>query len=130
LKDIATQEDLFDIITNFYKKAGEDELLGTIFKSKIPLKVWDEHMQTITLFWCGILFQTGNYAGRPFPKHLGLGLKSEHFQRWLFLLNETIDTYHIGEKADHMKTVANNMATMFLSKLNHIENNSSMISIL
>lgn len=130
MTDITTQKDIYNIITHFYKKASNDDLLGEIFMSKIPAESWNNHMETITQFWCGVVFQTGNYSGRPFPKHIGLGLQVQHFDRWLSLFHETVETFHRGEKADLMKAMASNMAQMFMMKLGHIENNSNMISII
>jgi hemoglobin len=128
--DIQDYKDVYIVITNFYKKGSEDDLLGPIFKSRITSEHWDEHMETISQFWCGILFQTGNYAGRPFPKHATMGLSPKHFERWLSLFHETITEYYQGPKADQMNTTSTNIANMFSARIEYMKQNPNMFQII
>jgi hemoglobin len=43
-------------------------------------------------FWESMLFWTGNYQGAPIPKHAVLPVEQEHFERWLALSVETIES--------------------------------------
>jgi hemoglobin len=130
MKDVEGYEDIHKIITQFYKKGIYNELIGPIFFSRIPAEVWDEHMEKITQFWCGIVFQTMGYSGRPFPPHTTMGLTQAHFDQWLFLFHETVSENYFGPKADHMHNTAENIAKMFMARIDNINNSLAGIDIL
>ena len=67
------------------------------------------------------MFAGSNYKGRPFPPHIPLGLKAEHFQRWLELFFLTVDEHFSGSKAEEIKTRAYNIGRTFWSNLQFLE---------
>ncbi|MBV2144075.1 group III truncated hemoglobin [Falsochrobactrum sp. TDYN1] len=75
------------LVNTFYGKAREDVLIGPIFAEAV--RDWDHHIARISEFWSSVILRTGGYDGRPLPPHLALGLKNEHFDRWLELFEQT-----------------------------------------
>ena len=55
-KDIETRDDVFLLVSNFYKKVRTDDALGPFFNETI--KDWDTHLQRLTTFWETSLFMT------------------------------------------------------------------------
>lgn len=104
----------------FYARVRLDPLIGPIFNDVARVD-WNEHVKRIYDFWDTLLFGAENYHGRPFPKHIPLGLKPEHFKRWLELFFETVDELHEGQKADEIKMRAFNMGRNFLGNLQALE---------
>ena len=78
-------------------------------------------MPTMYAFWGSILLGSGTYSGRPFPKHLALPIKQEHFDRWLLLFHSNIDEQFIGELAEEAKTRASTIAQIFTAKIKAIK---------
>lgn len=75
------------LVDTFYGRAREDDMLGPIFKHAVD--DWKHHLAQISEFWSSVILKTGGYEGRPMPPHLRLGLKGEHFDRWLELFEQT-----------------------------------------
>jgi hemoglobin len=118
-KPLQTKEDLERLVTVFYDRVRQDELIGPIFNDVAKVN-WDEHIPKIQNFWESLLFGAENYQGRPFPPHIPLDLKPEHFQRWLSLFFHTVDELFIGQKADEIKMRALNIGRNFLANIEHI----------
>ncbi|KAB2714981.1 group III truncated hemoglobin [Brucella intermedia] len=75
------------LVTTFYGRAREDAVIGPIFADAVD--DWDHHIAQIAAFWSSVILKTGNYDGRPMAPHLKLGLRNEHFDRWLDLFEKT-----------------------------------------
>lgn len=94
-KDIQDRIDIEILVNNFYDRVKDDELLGRIF-DKVMKVDWDKHLPKMYDFWENIVFQAGNYKGRPFLPHLEVNAKetltSSHFDQWLKLFRLTIDS--------------------------------------
>lgn len=75
------------LVTTFYGRAREDELIGPIFDEAVH--DWQHHITQITEFWSAIILKTGRYDGRPLAPHLKLNLKNEHFDRWIDVFEQT-----------------------------------------
>lgn len=113
---IEGREQLKEIVDQFYAKVREDQLIGPIFNDVAQVD-WNTHTEKIYNFWDTLLFGAENYQGRPFPPHMSLGLKREHFQRWLELFFETVDASFEGQKADEIKMRAAHIGRNFLHNL-------------
>lgn len=125
--EITTLENIKLLVDDFYGKVREDEMLGYIFDDVIKDN-WTEHLEKMYSFWQTILLHEYTYKGAPFPKHLKLPVEKEHFDRWLELFHETIDTYFEGEKAEELRTRSIKMAEMFMMKINfHRDNPGKLI---
>lgn len=113
-KALDNRAELEQLVDRFYARVRQDPLIGPVFADVVD---WEEHIPKITDFWDSLLFGAGNYHGRPFPPHVPLGLRAEHFERWLSLFRLTVDESWTGLKADEIKTRATNIGRTFLSNL-------------
>lgn len=115
-KQIATTDDIQELVNKFYEKVNNDELLSPVFNKEAGID-WEEHLPKMYKFWGTQLIGTGDYTGRPFPPHTKLTIGVNHFQRWLKLFLETVNENFTGITAETAKTKANNIAAMFQYKL-------------
>ncbi len=129
MKEISNKEDIKILVDAFYNKVRTDQLIGPVFAGAIPNDKWPKHLERMYSFWNTVLFGSQEYRGNPFSKHSSLPISKPHFDRWLELLDTTIDTHFEGEKADEMKRRATNMGMLFQSKLEHIRANDSFKNI-
>lgn len=123
-KDITTLDDIKLLVDSFYGKIRIDILLGGIFNGVIKDR-WPEHLEKMYTFWQTVLLEEHTYYGSPFLPHAKLPVDSEHFERWMKLFNETVDTFFEGEKATKAKWQGQRMAEMFLSKITYYRENNS-----
>jgi hemoglobin len=100
LIDIQTREDLYQLISIFYTQVLEDELLSVFFKEIVPIDI-EQHFPTMVNFWETVLFSKASYKGNPMLKHIELSrlkrLEPIHFDRWICLWTETVQTNFQGE---------------------------------
>jgi hemoglobin len=120
LPALENRTQLTAMLDAFYAKVRTDPLIGPIFNEVAQVN-WEEHLPKIYDFWDNLLFGAQNYRGRPFPPHIPLELKEEHFQRWLKLFFETVDETHEGLKAEEIKARAQNIGHVFRAKLAALE---------
>lgn len=111
-KQIEKEEDIKILVHEFYSKVRKDQILAPIFNAVI-IDTWEDHLQVMVDFWSSMLLYTRKYVKDPFSKHSVLELEPIHFERWLQLFNETIDSKFIGYNATVAKDVAFNMARVF-----------------
>jgi len=120
-KDIKTRDDIYLLVTSFYKKVMNDELLGPFFNEKI--KDWDEHFERLTNFWESSLFLKTKYYGNPLEAHVKVDKENNnsitelHFGIWLNLWYATIEEYFEGEYAENAKRRARKMGTFLYLKI-------------
>lgn len=114
------REDLEKLVDRFYARVREDELIGPIFNDVAKVN-WETHTEKIYNFWDTLLFGAEIYEGRPFPPHIPLKLKPEHFKRWLELFFDTVDESFEGQKAEEIKMRAFNIGRNFLNNLNNMQ---------
>jgi hemoglobin len=115
LKDIATENDIKQLVDSFYHRVGRDELLGPVF-NEIARVDWEHHLPTMYSFWSTMLFRTASYKGRPWPKHAPLPVRKEHFERWVSLFCQTVDSLFAGAKANEAKSTALSIADTFQTR--------------
>jgi hemoglobin len=122
--DIQTRDDVFLLVSSFYKKVREEEVLGPFFNKVI--KDWDAHIERLTTFWETSLFMTKKlehrYYGNPLKVHVNVDQENDnaitelHFGLWLNLWFATIDELFEGEYANNAKNRARKMGTfMYLN---------------
>lgn len=124
VKEILDLEDVKLLVDAFYAKIQTDEKLGDIFNGIIQNR-WPEHLEKMYSFWQTILLGEHTYYGSPFKPHASMPLEVEHFNQWLHLFYETIDTHFVGEKADEAKWRSKKMAEMFRFKIEYYRDNPS-----
>lgn len=120
-KDITNLEDIKLLVNTFYSKVQEDDLIGPIFNEKM-IGRWPEHLEKMYRFWQTILLDVHSYSGSPFPPHKQLPVTKEHFERWMKIFTETVDSLFTGPLADEAKLRAKNMAEMFNYKIDYFRN--------
>lgn len=119
-KDIKDIEDIKILVDDFYGRVREDDLLAPIFNFRLST-YWQPHLEKMYSFWNAALFGVKGYNGNPFMKHVTMELGPEHYERWLSMFNDTLDTHFEGPIADDARRRALIMAAMFKSKKERIE---------
>src|SRR5665647_1089897 len=111
--DLRNRDDVLTLVTTFYRRAFDDELLGPIFVDVARMDL-AHHLPIICDFWETVLFQAGLYRRNALQIHLSLNarapLGAPHFERWLRLWTTTVDDAFAGEKAELAKTQAARIA--------------------
>lgn len=124
-KEIQTRDDIVFLINTFYKKVIANDIIGYIFTDVVQLD-WEKHIPVMYDFWDTVLFGTMIYKGNPIVKHISLDkketLKQEHFDEWLRLWKETIETHFEGEKAAEAIYRAGLMEKLILWKVEQSRN--------
>lgn len=115
-KEILDLEDIKLLVNSFYGKVREDELLSPIFNEAIQDR-WPEHMEKMYTFWQTLLLGERTYKGNPFGPHATLFITKIHFDRWLDLFYQTVNTLFEGEKAEEAKWRASRIAEVFQMRL-------------
>jgi len=120
-KELKDREDVYVLVTAFYKKIRKDNVLGPIFNKHI--KDWPAHLNLLTDFWETNLFFVKKFKGDPLQKHMKVdagehyGINEYHFGIWLNLWFQTIDELFYGEKANTAKNRARKMSTFIYLKI-------------
>ncbi len=119
-RDIQDRSDIADLVTEFYRRAFEDELLGPIFTNVAHLDL-DHHLPIMCDFWQTVLFRAGLYQRNAFAVHVALNAKanlgSEHFERWLEIWIANVDDHFAGERAERAKIQAARIAASIHRRL-------------
>ncbi|MEZ4903311.1 MAG: group III truncated hemoglobin [Spirosomataceae bacterium] len=122
-KQLESRSDVELLVNQFYEKIRQDPELGLIFEDIAQIN-WEVHLPKMVDFWEGILFGTLNYNGQPMPPHFRLTtqytLTPQHFDRWLALFFENVDTFFEGEKAEDVKYRAYSIATIMNARVQQI----------
>ncbi|CAM4337063.1 group III truncated hemoglobin [Flavobacterium terrigena] len=121
MRDIETREDILLIIRNFYDRLLKDQSINFFFTQATHVdQHLEEHFETLATFWEQGLFLKGGYSNNMFQIHKNIHdrhpFTHEHFEIWLDHLYTSITENFDGNKADQMKTMALNMATVMQIK--------------
>ncbi len=122
MQDVQTQEDLYKIVDEFYKKLFADERISSIFTEVIPIhEKLEEHLQILVTFWSQAILGTGGYFNNLTQIHLDVNLKShlskELFEIWLTHFEAAIDENFKGFNCERMKNMAHNLSTIMQIKI-------------
>jgi hemoglobin len=100
-----------------------DDVIGFIF-SRVAKTDWEAHLPKMYAFWETVLFRSGGYTGNPLAVHAKLVPLTEmgpvQFERWLSLFRGTVDELFEGEKAEHIKNCAADMANVIHARINNV----------
>lgn len=112
-RDIIDEEDVLEVMTRFYGKVAQDDLIGPMYNDVAKVD-WSEHIPKTARFWNSILFGGTDYTGSPKLAHERVNAKRrfthEMFQRWYELFSETVDNGWKGNNAETMKRKAKKSA--------------------
>jgi hemoglobin len=121
--DIATRQDCETLVRAFYTRALTDPVIGFLFTDVAKLDL-EHHLPRITRFWETVLLDAHTYGGGAFRPHIELNakvaLRRGHFERWLFLWQQTVDQLFEGEIAELAKAHALRVANAFYGRLESI----------
>ncbi|WP_264512695.1 group III truncated hemoglobin [Flavobacterium sp. N1719] len=122
MTDIQTQEDIYRIVAEFYKKLFADERISYIFTDVIPVhEKLEEHLQILVKFWSQSLLGTGGYFNNLTQIHLDVdtlsALTKDHFDIWLSHFETAIDENFEGFTCERMKNMAHNLSTIMQIKI-------------
>ena len=120
---LAGRAEIEQLVNEFYQRVRRDELLGFIFED-VAKTDWVTHLPKMYAFWETVIFGTGGFSGNPLAAHAKLtpmtAMGREQFDRWLLLFHGTVDDLFSGEKAEHIKRAAGDMANVIYSRINHV----------
>jgi hemoglobin len=120
MEDIESRADIILLVNTFYTKVKSNPVIGFIFTDIAALD-FDTHLPKMHDFWCSMLLGEQSYSGNPMTPHIVLSqkikLSSIHFDEWIFLFNETVDSLFRGERANEAKYRAKNIAGLMLFKI-------------
>ncbi|SDC06164.1 group III truncated hemoglobin [Niabella drilacis] len=118
--DIATRKDIEKVVDLFYQKVSSDAVIGFFFTEVTPVN-WEQHLPVMYTFWENVLFYTGEYEGNPIATHRRIheqyATRPEHFQRWIALLDDSVNQYFAGPNAEKMKQHARAIAMVMMQKI-------------
>ncbi|MDJ0390644.1 group III truncated hemoglobin [Roseomonas sp. E05] len=95
------------LVRAFYATARRDPAIGPLFRG---IEDWERHIARIHDFWSSVALKTGRYHGQPMAAHAPLGLRPEHFARWLALFEQTAREVCTAEAADYLLERARRIA--------------------
>lgn len=123
-KEIEEIGDIERLISLFYDKVNQDDLLSEVFNVHAKTN-WESHLPKMVQFWSGILLDTSEYRGKPFDAHAKQSdhISPEHFKRWIALFRETISENFEGEKAALAIQRAESIGAIFQYKLDFMRLN-------
>ena len=120
-RDIKDRQDIYTIVDDFYKKLLHDPELKHFFEKLNKEDSLQKHLNILVDFWDNILFYTGAYKKNAMLPHIELNktkpFKNEHFERWLHLFHQSVDTNFKGEIAEVAKNRATSIATVMKLKI-------------
>ncbi|HVG13855.1 MAG TPA: group III truncated hemoglobin [Chitinophagaceae bacterium] len=119
-RDIESREDLEIMLSAFYEKALNDDLIRHFFTSVVPLDL-AHHLPLIIDFWESVLLNKAGYRKNVMDVHLNINklssIEPAHFARWVSLFTSTIDQLFEGPRATLAKQRAQSIATMMSIKI-------------
>lgn len=124
MKEIENREDIYLLVSEFYKKLLIDKDIKHFFDDIVKDNDLEKHLQILVDFWDNMLFHTGVYNRNAMQPHLALHLKKPfqpiHFKIWLNHFNNSIDENFKGELAHAAKTRAQSIAMVMELKIKQI----------
>ena len=120
MKDIQTQQDLYLLVNQFYKKLLSDKSISYIFTDIVKIKI-EEHFPILVTFWSQMIFGTGGYTNNLTDIHLKVDklshLSPELFEIWLMHFNSTVNELFEGENANKVKAQVQQLAVIMQIKI-------------
>jgi truncated hemoglobin YjbI len=120
ISDLRDRDDIAGLVSEFYRRAFADPLLGHIFTDIARMDL-EHHLPIMCDFWETVLFQAGLYHRNALQMHYVLNarhpLEQMHFDRWLELWIGNVDEHFAGEKAELAKLQATRIAGSILRRL-------------
>ena len=120
MNDIQNQDDLYQLVDEFYKRLLNDNAISYIFTDVVKIKI-EEHLPVLVTFWSQAILGTGGYTNNLTQIHLDVNrkvyLSPELFKIWLRHFDNSVDNLFAGNNAEKIKTNALNIATVLQIKI-------------
>ena len=100
-------------VRRFYAAANADPLLGPVMMGAIG--DFEGHIAIVCDFWSHVLLKTQRYKGAPYPEHVNLPIRPEHFDRWLAIFGEATAAELAPLYAKEAMDKARHMAKSFMA---------------
>lgn len=113
MQDIENQQDIENIMRNFYGKLLDDPLMSPHFAQTD----FEHHLPRIIGFWAFVLLDEPMQSSNIFDTHRHLKIDKRHFDVWIQTFCETVDAHFAGTKAEKAKQNARVIGFTFQSKL-------------
>jgi len=111
--DLDDPQKVAEMVRRFYADVAQDTLLGPMFND-VAHTDWSAHLPKLTAFWCRALFSMPGYEGNPYRSHQLIHDESPftvaHFERWLELFSDIVDSGWAGPKAEQAKALGRKVA--------------------
>ena len=125
MSDITTQENLYLLVDEFYKKLLADNRINYIFTDIVKIRI-EEHLPILVTFWSQMILGTGGYTNNLTDIHLNVNklehLTPEIFEIWLHHFYTTVDENFTGKNADEIKKQASNLSIILQIKIKNQQN--------
>ena len=122
MKDIKTQQDLYLLVNQFYKKLLSNHSISYIFTDIVKIKI-EEHLPILVTFWSQMIFENGGYTNNITDIHLKVDklshLSPELFEIWLTHFNLTINELFEGENDNKVMAQAQQLAMIMQIKIDY-----------
>lgn len=111
--DIKTPADVRRMVEGFYERVLKDSELAPIFLdvARIDIK---HHIPRICAFYEKLLLGMPGYGRHVMNLHRAVNaaypLRSQHFERWLSLFEDNVDTLYEGENTERVKRLVHAIA--------------------
>ncbi|MBK8601050.1 MAG: group III truncated hemoglobin [Flavobacterium sp.] len=120
MNDIQNQDDLYQLVDEFYKRLLNDNAISYIFTDVVRIKI-EEHLPILVTFWSQAILGTGGYTNNLTQIHLEVNRKEhltpELFKIWLNHFESSVNELFCGSNAEKIKTNALNIATVLQIKI-------------
>jgi hemoglobin len=121
MNDLKSRADIEMVLSAFYTKVLQDEVIGHFFTRVVKLDL-QKHLPLITDFWEAVLFNTQGYRKNVMEVHQHIHqlekIEKKHLDHWVRLFTQTVEAQFAGEKATLLKQRAISIATLMDIKLN------------
>lgn len=100
------------LVRTFYQNLNQIPEMKSVFDQVVETPAeqwWERHIQKLTDFWAGVLGGPKNFRGSPPVAHLGLGLNTDHFNKWLSVWEHTCEQELPEEAAVFLMQAAGRM---------------------
>jgi hemoglobin len=120
MNDIQNQDDLYQLVDEFYKRLLSDNTINYIFTDVVKIKI-EEHLPILVTFWSQAILGTGGYTNNLTQIHLEVNRKEhltpELFKIWLNHFESSVNELFCGSNAEKIKTNALNIASVLQIKI-------------
>jgi hemoglobin len=120
-RDIKDRNDIYVIISDFYKKLLQDEDMKHFFEKFNTEVSLQKHLDILVDFWDNILFYSNTYNKNAMLPHIELSktkaFQKKHFKLWLDYFHRSVDENFKGENSEIAKNRATSIATVMQLKI-------------